>query len=315
MRTLILNQSNIVPNTFNSRLEYTFPAGNVHIQKGQKLALASLEMYYSTFNITSVNNNNKFNYVWVDGTLVQVTIPDGYYTIATLNEFLQFTMIQNLHYLVDNDTQNFVYFLSLGTNASTYKIELTTFLMNATLFVIGTGAGEYTFPAGATWQVPNNNIVPMFQLLPNNFRNVIGFSNAGYYPTGASGNYAQAVITGTPPNQVQTGAGTPYTGNIVFSSNSVPQVSPLSSFLLKCNLINNNYAVPNDLLYSFSPQADFGQQFTIAPNQLIFINIQEGQYNKFQVEFADQNNQPVAIVDPNFVILLIISDEGDIGVS
>jgi len=27
------------------------------------------------------------------------------------------------------------------------------------------------------------------------------------------------------------------------------------------------------------------------------------------------NNQPVAIVDPNFVILLIISDEGDIGVS
>jgi len=315
MRTLILNQSNIVPNTFNSRLEYTFPAGNVHIQKGQKLALASLEMYYSTFNITSVNNNNKFNYVWVDGTLVQVTIPDGYYTIATLNEFLQFTMIQNLHYLVDNDTQNFVYFLSLGTNASTYKIELTTFLMNATLFVIGTGAGEYTFPAGATWQVPNNNIVPMFQLLPNNFRNVIGFSNAGYYPTGASGNYAQAIITGTPPNQVQTGAGTPYTGNIVFSSNSVPQVSPLSSFLLKCNLINNNYAVPNDLLYSFSPQADFGQQFTIAPNQLIFINIQEGQYNKFQVEFADQNNQPVAIVDPNFVILLIISDEGDIGVS
>jgi len=315
MRTLILNQSNIVPNTFNSRLEYTFPAGNVHIQKGQKLALASLEMYYSTFNITSVNNNNKFNYVWVDGSLVQVTIPDGYYTIATLNEFLQFTMIQNLHYLVDNDTQNFVYFLSLGTNASTYKIELTTFLMNATLFVIGTGAGEYTFPAGATWQVPNNNIVPMFQLLPNNFRNVIGFSNAGYYPTGASGNYAQAIITGTPPNQVQTGAGTPYTGNIVFSSNSVPQVSPLSSFLLKCNLINNNYAVPNDLLYSFSPQADFGQQFTIAPNQLIFINIQEGQYNKFQVEFADQNNQPVAIVDPNFVILLIISDEGDIGVS
>jgi hypothetical protein len=315
MRTLILNQSNIVPNTFNSRLEYTFPAGNVHIQKGQKLALASLEMYYSTFNITSVNNNNKFNYVWVDGSLVEVTIPDGYYTIATLNEFLQFTMIQNLHYLVDNDTQNFVYFLSLGTNASTYKIELTTFLMNATLFVIGTGAGEYTFPAGATWQVPNNNIVPMFQLLPNNFRNVIGFSNAGYYPTGASGNYAQAIITGTPPNQVQTGAGTPYTGNIVFSSNSVPQVSPLSSFLLKCNLINNNYAVPNDLLYSFSPQADFGQQFTIAPNQLIFINIQEGQYNKFQVEFADQNNQPVAIVDPNFVILLIISDEGDIGVS
>jgi len=313
MRTLILNESNIVPNTFNSRLEYTFPAGNVAIQKGQKLALASLEMYYSTFNITSANQNNTFKYVWVDGTEYSVNIPNGYYTIATLNEFLQFVMIQNLHYLIDNDTQNFVYFLSLGTNASTYKVELTTFLMNATLFVIGTGSTEYSYPAGATWVVPNNNIVPMFHLLPNNFRNIVGFSNAGYYPTGASGNYAEAVITGVPPAQVQTGAGTPYSGNIVFSSNIVPQVSPLSSFLLKCNLINNNYAVPNDLLYSFSPQATFGQQFTISPNQLIFINIQEGQYNKFVVEFADQNNNPIAIEDPNFVILLIISDEGDVG--
>ena len=68
----------------------------------------------------------------------------------------------------------------------------------------------------------------------------------------------------------------------------------------------------NDLLYSFSPQATFGDQFTIAPNQLIFINIQEGQYNKFAVEFADQNNKPVAIEDPNFVVLLIISEADEI---
>ena len=66
--------------------------------------------------------------------------------------------------------------------------------------------------------------------------------------------------------------------------------------------------MPNDLLYSFSPEGAFGDQFTVTPNQLIFINIQEGQYNKFVVEFADQTNKPVSIQDPNFVILLIISD-------
>lgn len=305
MRTLILNQSNIVPNTANSRLEYTFPAGNVSIQKGQKLALASLQMFYSTFNITAVNNNNVFSYVWVDGTEHSVVVPNGYYTIQTLNEFLQFTMINNTHYLIDNDTNNNVYFLTLGTNASTYKVELTCFQMNATLFPIGAGAGQYSYPAGATWVVPTASILPMFRIPATSFRDVIGFSNAGYYPQGASGSYAEATIAGVPPAQTQSPS---YASNLVFSSDVVPQVSPLSSYLVRCNLINNNYAVPNDLLYSFSPQAVFGDQFTIAPNQLIFINIQEGQYNKFAVEFADQNNKPVAIEDPNFVVLLIISE-------
>ena len=305
MRTLILNQSNIVPNTANSRLEYTFPAGNVSIQKGQKLALASLQMFYSTFNITAINNNNVFSYVWVDGTEHSVVIPNGYYTIQTLNEFLQFTMINNTHYLIDNDTNNNVYFLTMGTNASTYKVELTCFQMNATLFVIGAGAGQYSLPAGASWVVPTASILPMFKIPATSFRDVIGFSNAGYYPQGASGSYAEATIAGVPPAQTQSPA---YASNLVFSSDIVPQVSPLSSYLVRCNLINNNYAVPNDLLYSFSPQAVFGEQFTIAPNQLIFINIQEGQYNKFAVEFADQNNKPVAIEDPNFVVLLIISE-------
>lgn len=309
MRTLILNQENIVPNTANGRLEYVFPAGNVSIQKGQKLALASLQMFYSTFNITSLNNNNVFSYVWVDGTEHQVVIPNGYYTIATLNEFLQFTMINNTHYLIDNDTSNNVYFLTLGTNASTYKVELTTFQMNATLFPIGAGAGQYSLPAGAGWVVPTGSILPMFKIPATAFRDVIGFVNAGYYPQGSAGNYNEATIAGVPPAQTQTPA---YSSNLVFASDKVPQVSPLSSYLVKCNLINNNYAVPNDLLYSFSPQSAFGDQFTIAPNQLIFINIQEGQYNKFVVEFADQNNRPVAIEDPNFVILLIISDAGEL---
>ena len=309
MRTLILNQENIVPNTANGRLEYVFPAGNVSIQKGQKLALASLQMFYSTFNITSLNNNNVFSYVWVDGTEHQVVIPNGYYTIATLNEFLQFTMINNTHYLIDNDTANNVYFLTLGTNASTYKVELTTFQMNATLFPVGAGAGQYALPAGAGWVVPTASILPMFKIPATSFRDVIGFTNAGYYPQGSAGNYNEATISGVPPAQTQAPA---YSSNLVFASDKVPQVSPLSSYLVKCNLINNNYAVPNDLLYSFSPQSAFGDQFTIAPNQLIFINIQEGQYNKFVVEFADQNNRPVAIEDPNFVILLIISDVGEL---
>ena len=51
MRTLILNSNNIIPNTNNSILQYQFPGGNINLVKGQKVALASLQMYYSTFKI------------------------------------------------------------------------------------------------------------------------------------------------------------------------------------------------------------------------------------------------------------------------
>ena len=66
MRTLILNSSNIVPGTNNSILSYEFVGGGITLKKGQKLALASLQMYYSTFNITALNKNNSFSKITVE---------------------------------------------------------------------------------------------------------------------------------------------------------------------------------------------------------------------------------------------------------
>jgi len=86
MRTLILNSQNIVPNTNNSELVYAFPAGSITIKESQQIALATLQMYYSTFNITALNNNNTYQYVWVDGTIVNVLMPDGFYTLDDINK-------------------------------------------------------------------------------------------------------------------------------------------------------------------------------------------------------------------------------------
>jgi hypothetical protein len=307
MRTLILNSTNIVPGSNNSILQYKFPAGNVKFLKGDKLALASLQMYYSTFNITALNQNNVFNYIWVDGTSHQVLFPDGFYDATSINNYLHQVFINNGHYLIANNG-NFVYFITIGTNASTYSIEINCFPMSATLYPIGTG--NYTYPTGATWVVPTANIVPMVQVLSNNFQYIIGFS-AGYYPQGQP-LLTQAAITGTAPSQTQSPT---YTTIQAFTSNIVPQITPLSSYTLTCSLLNNNYSIPNTLLYSFAPVGTFGNQFTIQPSgQLSFIDIQPGQYAQFLVQLTDQNNNPVAIQDPNFVILLVIlgADEGSV---
>jgi hypothetical protein len=294
MRTLILNSANIVDGTNNSILSYEFAGGNINLKKGQKVALASLQMYYSTFNITAANRNNSFSYRWIDGVVYNVLVPDGFYDIPALNNFLHFVMVQNKHYLVTS-TGNNVYFITLGVNPTRYAAEVNCFGISVAL----AATNVWVLPAGATWVLPTNFIVPELIVGTNNFGLVIGF---------AAGSYPNAVIAGVPPAQTQTPA---YTTDQQFLSSFTPQVSPVASFILTCNLVNNNYAVPNNLIYSFAPQGTIGQQFTIAPNQLVFIDILPAQYNRFNIQFIDQDFRPVAIQDPNMIIQLIISDEGD----
>jgi hypothetical protein len=211
-------------------------------------------------------------------------------------------MVQNRHYLLDA-TGNFVYLITITINSNIYGIEINCFNLSVALAT----TNAWVLPAGATWVIPTNSIVPMIQIVANAFRDIIGF-NAGYYPQG-SPSYAIATIAGVPPAQTQVPS---YATIQTFVSAFVPQITPLSSYILTCNLINNNYAVPNNLLYCFAPQGVFGSQFTIAPSgQLSFINIQEGQYDRFLLAFTDQNNNPVKIQDPNIVILLIITDPDD----
>jgi excinuclease UvrABC helicase subunit UvrB len=64
-------------------------------------------------------------------------------------------------------------------------------------------------------------------------------------------------------------------------------------------------------MYSFAPVGTIGEQFTIAPNQYVFIDVLPAQYNRFNVQFIDQAFRPVAIQDPNMVIQLVISEVDD----
>lgn len=296
MKTLILNSSNVIEGTNNSVLEYNFVGGGVNLIQGQKVALASIQMYYSAFNITVAYGNNVFNYVWVDGTTHQVLFPDGFYDISAINNYLHFIMLQNGHYLIDNNTGEFVWFLTFRANPQRYSIELNCFPMSSTLYVIGAGANEYSLPAGATWLVPTAIIIPELQVLANNFRQIIGFE---------TGLYPNAIIAGVPPGQTQTPT---YIVAQIFLSSFTPQITPFSSFLVNCNLVNNNYAVPNSLIYSFAPQGSFGEQFTVTPNEYVFIDVLPAQYNRFRISFTDQNNLPVAFQDPSMIIQILISD-------
>ena len=89
-----------MPNSNNSILEYNFPAGSVTLDDTY-LALESLTMYYSTFNITVANNNNFVQYRWIDNVVYDVTFPDGFYSATDIQNYIRSVMLTNKHYLLD----------------------------------------------------------------------------------------------------------------------------------------------------------------------------------------------------------------------
>jgi len=285
MRTLILSQKNVVAGSNNTAFEYSFPGGGIQLHKHTKIALASITMYNSTPNISAALGNNTFSYKWLGGaTEFPVVMPDGFYEISDLNNFLHQTMLNNGHYLTEDNTGDAVWFLSMSVNASTYKIDLLAYPMIDTTYT----AALYTQPAAVpgipVWSIPAVSANPQFVIPATNFALVLGFA-AGTYPA-ASNNVAITTSSSTIP----------------------PQVNPLSSYLVKCNLVNNPYGIPNSLIYSFPPSGNFGTQFVVAPNEYSFIDCQDGYYNSMRIEITDQNDRPTVILDSNINILMVITD-------
>lgn len=282
MPTIVLNYNNVQNiNAGNNKLVYQFQGGGVTF-KDNEIALLSLQMYYSWYNISaSQYRNNVYQYIWIDGTIVNVTMPDGFYNVDELNSFLESVMITNGHYLIDTITGDFVYYLQLETNASYYAVQMNAYPVPS---VMPTG---YSYPVGATWTLPVSTVTPQITVLDNGFKNIIGF-NAGTYPS---------------PTQSTT-----YNK----LSDFTPQVQPISSVQLTCSMIANPYSVSSKTLYAFGiPETEFGGQVLITPPEFAYQRIMDGTYNEFVVEILDQDGKPVVLKDPQMCILLVIKSRGD----
>ena len=276
---LILNSSNLDANGYNNRYTFNFPVGSVHFKKGSKLALSSVSIYYSWFNISPVYNNTSFQFTFTTAsgtTTYTVNLPSGNYSVSNLNSYLQQFCITNGLYLV-NGSGNFAYYLEILTNPTYYSVQVNCYPFPTSLPSGWTNPGGLTFPATAS--TPQ-----LIVSSTNNFGSVIGF---------AAGTYPSAVASTTQS----------------FLSTLTPQVSPVESLILTCNLLNNRYNVPNTILYSFSPAGvSFGNIIQSSPNYAAWIPIQEGSYSNISVSFVDQNYGPIQINDPNLVVQLLISN-------
>jgi hypothetical protein len=289
MRTLVLNNNNVVQNGQNNTLTYRFPT-TAKFDRSY-VAVASVSMYYSWFNISSAAGNNILQYTWTVGGVATTfnvgtggtpggPIPDGLYEVSTLNQLLQYTMIQNKHYLIDQATGQNVYFAELLVNDARYKVQVNTFAVPTSK---PSGYDEPSSFAGYPTVVTSPAI-----FIPSGMGTILGFTGGKNILSNIGGTNFQAYsdLTGGTPN-----------------------IQPNSSVLVSVSSVDNPYASPTSVIYSVTPSVAVGTIIADKPPQLLWNKLIPGSYSQLTITLLGTDLRPLQIQDGAMTIILAIAEE------
>jgi hypothetical protein len=275
---IVLNSSNaILTNGYYNTFQYNFINGFFTVSKDSEMTLTQFTLPYSWFNVNSTfYNNASFQYNWTVGTTVStftITLPNGYYSISDINNYLQLKMIDNGHYLINASGQN-VYYLNISLNTTYYSNMIISYPVPTSL---PTGYSQPSNFAG----YPTTTKTPQFIVLNNNFGSIIGYSAGSYPPVAQSTNYSTI-------------------GNIV------PNGAPVNSVIVRCSLVFNPVSSTTDILDSFAITSSFGSNINYSPPFEKAVKIRAGKYSQLTITLFDQSLNPLPNQDPNVLINLLI---------
>ena len=280
--TLALNSTNVV-GSGNNTYKFNFASGGFQA-KDSEIAIGSLTIPYSWFNVSSAYGNNTFSITvpsnGLDTKNTQTfTLPNGFYQVSDINNYVQLWLYNNNYYL-NNASGQPVYYINFSANTTYYRVDIL-FTAVPTSTTIPSG---YSLPSGTTqgWSLGLPSTSKTIQLtLPSNGPNAILGLTAGTYPSVTTSTYTQP-------------------------SNITPVGSSINALLCHCNLVNNHIVNPSDILDLIPINSTFGSNINYQPPFSKFIAIRDGNYSSLQINFTDQNNTPLNAQDSNIGMTLLI---------
>ena len=306
MRVIVLNINNIVQDGQNNKLVYNFP--NSIDFKNKYISVQSVNMYYSWFNITAELGNNKFSYTWTVAaltTVYNIVIPDGLYQVNDLNNLLQFTMINNGHYLGSNGSN--VNYVHIVLNTSRYGVQINTYLVPTALPVGYSSPSNFAgFPTiqqnpivllpGST-NASNNSATGISALLGfvANFTTNANINNTDVAPVGS-----------TTVSKLSN-------GTFSYLSTLSPNLQPNSTIFFSMSNINNGYSIPSSIVFSLVPSGAVGTLISQTPPQLLWNRMIDGTYNQLRLAILGTDYNPIKINDPDITIVMVIKDADEDG--
>ena len=75
----------------------------------------------------------------------------------------------------------------------------------------------------------------------------------------------------------------------------VTNLESVEVVLVHFNLVNSNYQQALKVLFTFVPNKQFGQLFTIAPHSLTILNTTNTEFSSIELWFTDQDSKPLEI--------------------
>ena len=280
--TIIFNKNNLIANGFNNQLRFNFTGNSVNF-KNKELAISSIQLYNSQFNINnSVYNNNTFTIqipAAASYTDINISLPNGYYEYSDISNYITQQLINAGAYLIDGSGNNVVY-IKVSANQTYYACQIDLLATPTSLPVGYTRPGTGLYSALGTG-LPSSTNTPKI-VISGNFATVIGFA------------------TGTYPSSTQT-------TNQSFTSNLTPQINPVSSYLIRCNVINNSVSQPPDILTGFSTQGTkIGQLISVSPPEYQWVSVADGAYNNITLTITDQDFNYIKFQDPSILITVLV---------
>lgn len=258
----------------NNQFKYNFPA-SVDLSE-YDIAVADLSLYYSWFSISQTLQNNTFTINFPNGagnSTLNLTIPDGTYSVSDLNNYLQYYFFSQGLYIQNNTTGAITYYMQFVENPTAYRIQLISYPLPTTT------PANSTLGSGIT--LPTVSRQPQLVVNNSGFGSLIGFSNATYPSTQTASTYTQ-------------------------NGDLVPQLSPVQSVLMQCSVVQNPLALSNQTLHVFtSAGVNYGSLIISSPSEYNWVPC-GGTVQELVITFTDQNYRPLNIVDTQLTIKLLL---------
>jgi hypothetical protein len=278
-----IDSTNLVQDGYNSTWRYQFPGSAADIHEAV-CAVQSIGMYNSEYNIDSMQFANTSFKIEVPtaGTTstININLQDGIYQYENINASIQAALITAGAYLVDADGKN-VFYIQLVQNSVYYSAQVDFSPTPTTL------PTDYTRPATGLYSLtgtglPTTTRVPRLIIDNKEFGKVLGLT-LGTYPA-ASATVASAQL-----------------------SNIIPQAHPTSSYIVRCDLIKNEYVASGDILSAFDRgDAPIGKLINYKPSQYAWMNCHNGSRSTITISIFNQNDKKVIFRDTSVSIMLLI---------
>ena len=259
----------------SSRASYTKKFPRTYASKGAKIGLLSMSAYYSWDNLTaSFNNLTGASYIF-NGTTYPVNYTAGNYSTDELNQYLEYIMEQNLHFLVDANGNN-VYYLSFQSNDVSY---CTTLIATPIPTVLPTG---WTNPNGITL---SGNSPQLVVSGATNWYKLLGLS-PGTYPA------APATVT------------TSINGTLI------PIITGFSTIFVVCNMVNDSrFSNFPSVIASFVPNQPYGSLLTISPPVITTYDVIPQNYDSIEIRLVDELFRPLIVKDNSQTCFTLLLEE------